>query len=156
MSRGIIDPTIGASEYGANIAQWDWKPFSNALDAAKTTYSMLRQNKVDDAVLEKNALDTEMERILFPTKQKLAELELSKMQSEIRRTDAMTSRYLGQSDADSLGTSVFAGDLMRERYGEGFAKSLSFISGIGGAQTSTGLSGKTSTSGILGAGISSF
>ena len=150
MSRGIIDPTIGASEYGANIAQWDWKPFSDAMSAAKTTYSMVQGNKEEKRKQE----EMEMEKILFPSKQKKAELELKVLQSEIKKTDALTDYYLGRNDADSLGTSGYAGDLFKARYGDGFAKSLSFISGIGGVNTSTGLS--KSTGGISGAGFNSY
>ena len=129
MSRGIIDPTIGASEYGANLAQWDWKPFSDAMDAAKTTYAMLQGNKEEKRKQE----EMEMEKLLFPTKQKLLELEMSKTQAEIGRTNAMTDYYLGRNDADSLGTSGYAADLFKARFGDGFAKALSLISGFGGS-----------------------
>jgi hypothetical protein len=151
MSRGIgiIDPTIGASEYGANIAQWDWKPFSDAMSAAKTTYGMVRQNQEEN-------LEQSITRALFPSAKKKAELDLKMLEADIKKTDAMTDYYLGRNDADSLGTSGYAGDLFRARYGDGFAKSLSFISGIGGANTSAGLSGKTPTSGISGTGFNSY
>ena len=154
MSRGIgiIDPTIGASEYGANIAQWDWKPFSDAMDAAKTTYGMVQGNKEEKRKQE----EFELEKLLFPSKQKKAELEWKMLEAEIKKTGALTDYYLGRNDADSLGTSVYAGDVLRERFGDGFAKSLSLISGISGAKTSAGLSGKTPTSGISGTGFNSY
>lgn len=150
MSRGIIDPTIGASEYGANIAQWDWKPFSDAMDAAKTTYAMVQGNKEEKRKQE----EMEMDKLLFPTKQKLLELELSKTQAEIGRTNAMTDYYLGRNDADSLGTSGYAGDLFKARYGDGFAKSLSLISGFGGSNAAP-VEPSTPTSGS-GTGFNSY
>lgn len=111
MSRGIIDPTIGASEYGANIAQWDWKPFSDAMSAAKTTYSMVQGNKEEKRKEEEMA----MEKLLFPTKQKLLELEMSKTQAEIGRTNAMTDYYLGRNDADGLVSSPYGSNALLER-----------------------------------------
>lgn len=111
MSRGIIDPTIGASEYGANLAQWDWKPFSDAMSAAKTTYAMVQGNKEEKRKQE----EMEMEKILFPTKQRLLELEISKTNAEIGRTNAMTDYYLGQNDADGLANSPFGSNLIVER-----------------------------------------
>jgi hypothetical protein len=107
----IIDPATGASEYGANLAQWDWKPFDTAMDAAKTTYNMVQGNKEEKRKQE----EFELEKILFPTKQKLAELSLTKMQSEIAENNARAEALLGQADADSLGTSYVGGNLINER-----------------------------------------
>ena len=88
MPQGIINPTIGASEYGANIAQWDWKPFSDAMDAAKTTYSMEKGNEQESRKQE----EFELEKLLFPTKKKAAELTLIKLQSEIDENNANAER----------------------------------------------------------------
>ena len=112
MSRGIgiIDPTIGASEYGANIAQWDWKPFSDAMSAAKTTYGMVQGNKEEKRQQE----EFEMERLLFPSKQKAAELQLIKLQSEINENNARADALLAQADADGL--AEYGGSLHADRY----------------------------------------
>jgi hypothetical protein len=113
MSRGIgiIDPTIGASEYGANFAQWDWKPFSDAMSAAKTTYGMVQGNKEEKRKQE----EMEMEKLLFPSKQKKAELELKGLEADIKKTDAMTDYYLGQADADGLVGSSYGSSALLER-----------------------------------------
>ena len=107
----IIDPTTGASEYGANLAQWDWKPFDTAMDAAKTTYNMVQGNKEEKRQQE----EMEMEKLLFPSKQKAAELQLTKLQSEINENNARAEALLGQADADGLGTSYVGGNLLNER-----------------------------------------
>jgi hypothetical protein len=107
----IINPAQGASEYGANIAQWDWKPFDTAMKAAKTTYDMVKGNKE-----EKRQQDAmEMEKLLFPSKQKAAELQLTKMQSEINENNARADALLGQADANNLGTSYVGGDALNQR-----------------------------------------
>jgi hypothetical protein len=111
MKVPIIDPTTGASEYGANLAQWDWKPFDTAMDAAKTTYNMVQGNKEEKRQQE----EMEMEKLLFPSKQKAAELQLTKLQSEINENNARADALLGQADADGLGTSYVGGDALNQR-----------------------------------------
>lgn len=106
----IIDPATGASEYGANLAQWDWKPFDTAMKAAKTTYDMVQGNKEEKRKQE----EMEMEKLLFPSKQKAAELQLVKMQSEINENNARADYFLGQADADGL--AEYGGSLHPERY----------------------------------------
>ncbi len=106
----VIDPTTGASEYGANISQWDWKPFDTAMEAAKTTYDMVQGNKEEKRQQE----EMEMEKLLFPSKQKAAELQLTKLQSEINENNARAEALLGQADADGL--SEYGGSLHPERY----------------------------------------
>jgi hypothetical protein len=119
MSRGIINPTIGASEYGANIAQWDWKPFSDAMDAAKTTYSMVQGNKEEKRKQAEEAREQEefeLEKILFPTKKKAAELSLMKLQSEINENNANAERLKGMYDSRSLTGGDYAAAMFKERF----------------------------------------
>ena len=149
MPQGIIDPTIGASEYGANIAQWDWKPFSDAMNAAKTTYAMVQGNKEEKRKQE----EMEMEKILFPTKQKLLELELSKTQAEIGRTNAMTDYYLGQNDASNLLNSPYGDSALRSAYAPVFGNDPIF--GFGESNAAP-VKPSTPTSGISGAGFNSY
>jgi hypothetical protein len=106
----IINPTTGASEYGANLAQWDWKPFDTAMKAAKTTYDMVQGNKEEKRQQE----EFELEKLLFPSKQKAAELQLTKLQSEINENNARAEALLGQADADGL--AEYGGSLHPERY----------------------------------------
>jgi hypothetical protein len=106
----IINPSTGASEYGANIAQWDWKPFDTAMKAAKTTYDMVQGNKEEKRQQE----EFEMERLLFPSKQKAAELQLIKLQSEINENNARADALLAQADADGL--AEYGGSLHADRY----------------------------------------
>ena len=106
----IINPSTGASEYGANISQWDWKPFDTAMKAAKTTYDMVQGNKEEKRQQE----SMEMEKLLFPSKQKAAELQLTKLQSEINENNARADYYLGQADADGL--AKVSGPLNWERF----------------------------------------
>jgi len=131
MSRGIgiIDPTIGASEYGANLAQWDWKPFSDAMSAAKTTYGMVQGNKEEKRKEEEMA----MEKLLFPSKQKKAELEWKLLQAEIKKTDALTDHYLGKGDADFLLGSSFGGEALKTVYGSLFGNDSFYGFGGGNA-----------------------
>jgi hypothetical protein len=105
----IINPSTGASEYGANISQWDWKPFDTAMKAAKTTYDMVQGNKEEKRQQE----EMEMEKLLFPSKQKAAELQLTKLQSEINENNARAEALLGQADADGL--AVYGGSLNNDR-----------------------------------------
>jgi len=106
----MINPTIGASEYGANLAQWDWKPFDTAMKSATTAYNMVQSNKEEARKQE----EFELEKLLFPSKQKAAELQLVKMQSEINENNARADYYLGQADADGL--AGYGGLLHPERY----------------------------------------
>lgn len=149
MSRGIIDPTIGASEYGANIAQWDWKPFSDAMNAAKTTYSMVQGNKEEKRKQE----EMEMEKLLFPSKQKKAELELSLMQAEIKKTEALTDQYLGRYDANNLLNSPYGNEALRSAYALVFGNDPIFGFGESNAVP---VKPSTPTSGISGAGFNSY
>lgn len=125
MSRGIIDPTIGASEFGANLAQWDWKPFDTAMKAAKTTYDMVQGNKEEKRQQEV----MEMEKLLFPSKQKAAELQLVKMQSEINENNANAERLKGMYDSKFLMGSGVSGSLVNERYGDLLKNSRLWLSG---------------------------
>lgn len=106
----MINPTLGASEYGANISQWDWKPFDTAMSAAKTTYNMVQGNKEEKRQQE----ELEMEKLLFPSKQKAAELQLTKLQSEINENNARADALLAQADADGL--AEYGGSLHKDRY----------------------------------------
>jgi hypothetical protein len=147
MSRGIINPTIGASEYGANIAQWDWKPFSDAMDAAKTTYSMVKGNQEESRKQAEEARkqeEFELEKILFPTemKKKAAELSLLKLQSEINENNANSERLKGMYDSRSLMGGDFGSALVAERYGDVLKSSRLF--GGGSAQPVTKSSAATS------------
>jgi len=110
----IIDPTTGASEYGANISQWDWKPFDTAMKAAKTTYDMVQGNKEEKRQQE----EMEMEKLLFPSKQKAAELQLTKLQSEINENNANAERLKGMYDSKILMGSGVSGSYVNERYGD--------------------------------------
>jgi hypothetical protein len=96
----------------SNPAQWDWEFASDAMDAAKTTYAMLQGNKEEKRKQE----EFELEKLLFPTKQKLLELEFSKTQAEIGRTNAMTDYYLGRNDADGLLSSSFGPNALSDAY----------------------------------------
>jgi hypothetical protein len=116
----IIDPSTGASQYGANFAQWDWKPFSDGMNAAKTTYGMMKGNQEEErrqAEEGRKQQEFELEKILFPTKQKAAELTLLKMQSEINENNANSERLKGMYDSRSLMGGDYAAALQEERYG---------------------------------------
>jgi hypothetical protein len=121
----IIDPTTGASEYGANLAQWDWKPFDTAMNAAKTTYSMVQGNKEEKRKQE----EFEMEKLLFPSKQKAAELQLVKMQSEINENNANAERLKGMYDSKFLMGSSVSGSVIDARYGDLVKNSRLWLSG---------------------------
>jgi hypothetical protein len=127
MSRGIgiIDPTIGASEYGANLAQWDWKPFSDAMSAAKTTYGMVRQNQEEN-------LEQSITRALFPSAKKKAELDLKMLEADIKKTDAMTDYYLGRNDADGLASSSYGSSALLERIAASNPENAQLLAEISG------------------------
>lgn len=132
----IIDPSTGASQYGANFAQWDWKPFSDGMNAAKTTYGMMKGNQEESRKQAEEARqqeEFELEKILFPTKQKAAELSLIKLQSEINENNANAERLKGMYDSRSLMGGDYASALAAERYG-GFLKNYSQFFGGGSAQ----------------------
>lgn len=128
MPQGIIDPTIGASEYGANIAQWDWKPFSDAMNAAKTTYAMVQGNKEEKRKQEEMA----MEIALFPSKKKKAELDLKMLEADIKKTDAMTDYYLGRNDADGLASSSYGSSALLERIAASNPENAQLLAEIAG------------------------
>jgi hypothetical protein len=117
----IIDPSTGASQYGANFAQWDWKPFSDGMNAAKTTYGMMKGNQEESRKQAEEAREQEefeLEKILFPTKKKAAELSLIKLQSEINENNANAERLKGMYDSRSLTGSDYAAAMFKERFPE--------------------------------------
>jgi hypothetical protein len=134
----IIDPSTGAREYGANFAQWDWKPFSDGMNAAKTTYGMMKGNQEGERRQAEEAREQEefeLEKILFPTKKKAAELSLIKLQSEINENNANAERLKGMYDSRSLTGGDYAAALQEERYG-GIIKGSRLFGG-GSAQPPT-------------------
>ena len=138
----IIDPSTGAREYGANFAQWDWKPFSDGMDAAKTTYGMMKGNQKEQRDQQEFELEKSLNEALFPSKVKAAELSLLKLQSEINENNANSERLKGMYDSRSLMDSDFSSNLMQERYG-GVLKSSRLFGG-GSAQPVTKSSAATS------------
>jgi hypothetical protein len=121
----MINPTLGASEYGANLAQWDWKPFDTAMKAATTTFNMVQSNKEEKRKQE----EFELEKLLFPSKQKAAELQLVKMQSEINENNANAERLKGMYDSKFLMGSGVSGSVIDARYGDLLKNSRLWLSG---------------------------
>jgi len=60
----------------------------------------------------------EMEKLLFPSKQKAAELQLTKLQSEINENNANAERLKGMYDSKILMGSGVSGSFVNERYGD--------------------------------------
>lgn len=122
----IIDPSTGAREYGANFAQWDWKPFSDGMDAAKTTYGMMKGNQKEQREQEEFELEKSLNEALFPSKVKAAELSLLKLQSEINENNANSERLKGMYDSRSLMDSGHAAAMFKERFPD-FCNSPLFV-----------------------------
>lgn len=101
----IINPEV------PNYAQWDWNPGSVAVAAAGAGQKMMTGISQERREQE----EFELEKILFPSKKKAAELQLAKIQSEIKENNARADYYLGQADADGLGASSFGGDAINQR-----------------------------------------
>lgn len=137
----IINPTVGASEYGANLSQWDWKPAKDTMDAAKTTYAMLQSSKEEARKQE----EFELEKILFPTKQKAAELQLEKIRSEIDENNARADYMRGRLSGSSILGSSYSEQAINDIVGSDVVNSIKSFKSImfGGAKTAPTESGLT-------------
>ena len=109
----------------SNPAQWDWNFASDAMDAAKTTYGMVRQN-------QKENLEQSITRALFPSAKKKAELDLKMLEADIKKTDAMTDYYLGRNDADGLASSSYGSSALLERIAASNPENAQLLAEIAG------------------------
>lgn len=84
-----------------NYAQWDWDFAGKAQKSMESTHKMTQDAQNQPLLREKQSLDNQIERALFPTKLTEMTAKIEQMKADTNYRNAMAQYQLGRLQADN-------------------------------------------------------